>query len=588
MTQIHQKTTNEKSETSAVNPEVNYNAWENVNFTNEDQNAATNIQSIEYSGASNVALRHRKKPTPTNIPPLKPINAISIFKSKIEEARKFSQIQFSKHKGKINQRGLVLLILILCAGISSFWYFTLVNIKTDDARESADAPLQSFANMAESASGKLAELNIPVFGNQFSDFSMFLEMGVMNRHRFVFRDLAIIMKKSDVITNNGVLISDRLFDLAEDLRKAGDELGDFRHKASNFFFALNTEMAAIYDKFSALSRSETSLFSSFEIKFKLSEKFGMFGGQFHSSADDESYIQARLKVLEDMIPDFQGQLKRVMDSLDKIQDSAGFTREYLIDGEREAQKALERHWLGSIKNYNDRIRAEKELNQVRQVIELLKSMAVNLGDFDIFLKQYRLEIQDLKKQVRTNRMFIKPSKEALKYLSHCVKKLEENHRQFDRAENFMDREGSPSNQLYLDSDDLGTRHRDCAEFTILFEKPEAHLRNIRIWSSHAINAMAFFFTDDTVEIFGAPGNAIPRDFSWSKGERIERIISSFGSVIYGLEILTNKGRSSGWHGDQNSDHKKYLIWAPGNRLTGMHGSFSKYICSLGILSTADK
>ncbi|CAG8639513.1 4875_t:CDS:2, partial [Ambispora leptoticha] len=443
------------------------------------------------------------------------------------------------------------------------------NALKNESGNNSGSLYESIANTANNFSEKITKLNIP-------------ENSIMDRYRIVFSDLATILKKSNVISANGRPISDRLSGLADEIRDAGDELGDFRHHASNFFYALHTEMTAIHEKLEEMERAENTLFSSIEIKFRLTENFGMFGGQFRSNADDEGFIQDRLKTLEDMIPEFQAQLKKVMDSLDKIQQSASNTHEYLIDGEREAEQALKRVWFGAITDYDDRVRAENELGQVRLSIEMLRAMKSNLVKFETFLKQYRRQVQDVKTQIHVNRANLKPTKQDIKYLKNSVKKLEEHHQQFDRAQSRLDEKDSGGERYLLYADDYSSRNRDCAEFQIFFEKPQAYLRSIRIWSSHAINALGFIYSDDTTEIFGVPGDATPHDFMWQEGERIKELRRSIGSIIYGIEFVTNKGRTSGWHGSLDRGNK-YVIRGEGQEWNGIHGSFSKYICSIGVM-----
>ncbi|CAG8475319.1 9483_t:CDS:2 [Ambispora gerdemannii] len=477
---------------------------------------------------------------------------------------------------RISRKRLMTISLIAIIFIASF-YFIFVQVFNNESGNDAeneskkhpDSPYEDIANTANTLSDRIAKLEIP-------------ETSVMDRHRVVFRDLAIILKKSDVISANGRPISDRLFSLANEIREAGDELGDFRHHASNFFYALHTEMSAIQEKLEEINRVENSFFSSIEIKFRITENFGMLGGQFRSSADDEGFIQDRLKTLEDMIPDFQAQLKKVMDSLDKIQESATNTHEYLIDGEREAEQVLKRAWFGAIRDYEDRVRAENELGQVRLAIKMLRKMASNLVNFESFLKQYRRQVQDVKSQIHVNRAMLKPTKQDIKYLKNSVKKLEENHRQFDLAQNRLDEKVSTLDEKDLwDVDDYSSRNRDCTEFQIFFEKPQAYLRSIRTWSSHGINALGFIFSDDSAEIFGMPGDATPHDFPWQKGERLRELIFSFGSIVYGIEFVTNSGRVSGWYGNPELGNK-YVIRGEGKEWNGVHGSFSKYLCSIGV------
>ncbi|CAG8794948.1 24354_t:CDS:2, partial [Dentiscutata erythropus] len=154
---------------------------------------------------------------------------------------------------------------------------------------------------------------------------------------------------------------------------------------------------------------------------------------------------------------------------------------YLIDGEREAEQALKKHWLGEVIDYALRRRAESELVQVQSIIKLLREMAPNLINFETFLKEYRRKIQDVIKEVKS--VPKKPSAEDIKYLKKAV-----------------------SNNVYL--------------------------KKIRIWSSDMVNAIAFLYSDDTSDIYGTPGDGDSYDFEWRKDEKIQHILIRTGSVLH--------------------------------------------------------
>ena len=46
----------------------------------------------------------------------------------------------------------------------------------------------------------------------------------------------------------------------------------------------------------------------------------------------------------------------------------------------------------------------------------------NLLDFESFLDKYREQLQDVQKEIKDNRARLKPSKEAIEYLTRAVKK----------------------------------------------------------------------------------------------------------------------------------------------------------------------
>ncbi|CAG8698314.1 9137_t:CDS:2, partial [Dentiscutata erythropus] len=261
---------------------------------------------------------------------------------------------------------------------------------------------QSIVKLADSGSEKLSSLEIP-------------ETSEMSSYRVIIRDLGVIMEKSDIMVKNGKKISEVLFGLDKEIHKAGDELEEFRHQAKSFYFSLASEMKVIME----------------EIEKSQWLEFGFFKYFINMPSSVADFICKRLEVLEKQIPGFLEQLKQVLTAIDSVHNSADNTQGYLIDGEREAERALKKHWLGNIADYTVRKRAEDELLRVRIIIKMLKEIAPSLINFENFLKEYRRSIQDVAKEVKS--FPTKPTVEDMKYLKKAIAYLEEQHMQFSSA-----------------------------------------------------------------------------------------------------------------------------------------------------------
>ncbi|CAG8483223.1 8756_t:CDS:2 [Diversispora eburnea] len=375
----------------------------------------------------------------------------------------------------------------------------------------------------------------------------------MNKFRIAIRDLGITMAKSDIIVQNGESISRVLFNLDEDVRDTGDKFDDFIHISDKFFWTTTSEMDAI------LRTVKREMIGPFEFM----------------SDDAGNFIRRRLEVLDGQIPPFQNILAAVIASIQKIEDSVSNTQGYLKDGEREAQQILEKHWKGSIADYSERKRAETELVQVRFTLQMLKDIAPNIINFESFLKDYRRKIQEIAKEIK-----VVPKKitaEDTKYLKKAVSDLEKQYAKFSSAMKNLDRK--PLESYYIE-DELNNKNRDCTEFQALLQIPNAYLKTIKVWYSEVVNAIAFVYTDGTSKIYGLPNDMDPYIFEWYKDEKIKQINKRVGSVLYAIQFETDRGRISNWVGGDKGNTYAVLSGGPA---TGIHGSFSRQICSIGIV-----
>jgi hypothetical protein len=381
----------------------------------------------------------------------------------------------------------------------------------------------------------------------------------MNKYRAVFVNLGVILNNSDVIINNGAQISRVLFELSDHYKEAGKEILGFRRQADSFFDSLSSELDDILD---IVNNKELFWVKDLDL-------------------NDINSVKHRLRVLQSIVPNLRVQLGRVIEALRIIEEKSIHTQGYLRTGEKEAQEALKQHWIGNIADYDGRRRAEDERKQVLYVLQLLTDMLPNLYNFQDFLEEYDKQLQDVYSKFETVGIMYKPSKKALNKLISAAKKLETSHRNFNGEENRLGQR--PKDHLFLE-DEMNAINRDCTEFKIKFKKSDSvYVNKIRIWSSHFINALAFYFSDGTVEMFGTPGHSEPFDFEWHKDEKIKRFVFRFAAIVYGIEIITTEGRSTGWHGGHGGQ-AFYTEYQWGNEgFEGLFGSFSKYICSLEVL-----
>ncbi|CAB5185541.1 unnamed protein product [Rhizophagus irregularis] len=442
-----------------------------------------------------------------------------------------SQSTVEDHRNQINQnrrriipcgrRCIILTIFIIIITIyvfipfKSFKSFKHVTFMKEDNSESdeSDSIFENLAKMAESTSKKIDEFDIP-------------GTSVMNKYRAVFINLGALLNRSDVIINNGAQISRVLFELSDHYREAGKEILGFRRQADSFFESLSSELDDVLD---IVNKKENFWTNDLDM-------------------DDIISVKQRLRVLQSIVPDLRVQLGRVIKALKNIEEKSVHTQGYLMTGEKEAQEVLKQHWLGSIADYNGRARAEEERKQVLYVLQLLKDMLPNLFDFQDFLEEYDKQLQEVYSKFENVGTMYKPSKKALNRLISAAKKLETSHRNFNGEENRLGQK--PKDHLFLE-DEMNAMNRDCTEFNVKFKKSDdVYVNKIRIWSTHFINALAFYFSDGSIEMFGTPGLSEAFDFEWHKDEKIKRFVFRFASVVYGLEIITTEGRSTGWHGGQ--------------------------------------
>ncbi|KAG9298748.1 hypothetical protein G9A89_012816 [Geosiphon pyriformis] len=113
-----------------------------------------------------------------------------------------------------------------------------------------------------------------------------------------------------------------------------------------------------------------------------------------------------------------------------------------------------------------------------------------------------------------------------------------------------------------------------------------YLTNIRVNAGDFIDGIKFFWSDNTQSSHGGEGG-IPHDFPLEEDELIVSLLVRSGAWIDGLEIRTNRGRTSGWLGGQGGS--LHVLDVPsGYEIVGLYGSCDCVLDSLGIIYVENK
>ncbi|CAG8470744.1 20116_t:CDS:2 [Dentiscutata erythropus] len=306
------------------------------------------------------------------------------------------------------------------------------------------------------------------------------ETKVMSEHHFKIHNLGVTVGKSGIVAQNRKPIKDELNELDKKIESASDELEIFHHRSGKFLLLLANRI------------EEPSL------------------------KEIENSIREHLNVIEKQISRLQEQLDKVIESFSLVQRSTKSARGYLIDGEREAEEALKKHWSRIVIDSILRKRTESELKQIEDMSS---------------------DIQAVQKI---------PTTKDIKCLENAVINLKKQHTKFSSAERQLVH--MPTDSSYFGRNN--PRNIECTEFTAMIDKPNnAYLKKIRIWSSDIVNNIGFFYSDDTYDIYGAPGDDDHYDFDWHKGEKIKHILVRIETVLYAIQFHTDRGRDSEWHGE---------------------------------------
>ncbi|CAG8534571.1 13209_t:CDS:2 [Ambispora leptoticha] len=264
----------------------------------------------------------------------------------------------------------------------------------------------------------------------------FPETSAYTQHLVVLYDLADTLRQSHEVQQNGLLISGCLNGLAEDIKVAEEDINDFRRKSSEAIINLQFKMSLIYDVLDADKSSDEDenfyFYDTYIPDLLVDQFYKMF--TYWNDQNFSGFIQRQLKFLELVFRDFKGQLNKMISSLSKVKLDARNLSFYLLDAEREAERAIKNYWAERFIDYGKIIRAEKELIQVRQMKKFIKSLVANLNEFDHYLRDYQRKLFDVETDIVYTRALKKPSKVLLNYLKTSANQFQKTHRLFDTIE----------------------------------------------------------------------------------------------------------------------------------------------------------
>ncbi|CAG8555834.1 12450_t:CDS:2 [Ambispora gerdemannii] len=300
-----------------------------------------------------------------------------------------------------------------------------------------DASFPQYPNEHKVPQNKLAYKGIKYQESiQGAAFKYFVETSAFSRHLVILYELVDALRQSHEVQQNGVLISDRLNGLVDGINVVEEDISDFRYKASEAFNTLQSEMSLIYDALEAEKLSDDEKLYTYDIFIPelFVDKFYEIFAYWDNDRNLSGFIKRQLKFLEFIIRDFKGHLNKMIDSLSRVKLDARNMLFYLIDGEREAEKAVRNYRVKAFIDYGKLTGAENELSQVRQVKKFTKSLVANLNEFDHYLRDYKRKLLDVETDVIYARALKKPSKVLLNYLKTSANQFQKKHRLFDNLE----------------------------------------------------------------------------------------------------------------------------------------------------------
>ncbi|CAG8516691.1 3754_t:CDS:2 [Ambispora leptoticha] len=179
------------------------------------------------------------------------------------------------------------------------------------------------------------------------------------------------------------------------------------------------KVSLIYDILDVVKSSdedENFYFYDTFIPDLLVEQFYKMITYWEDEQNFSGFIQRQLKVPELVFRELKGQLNRMMNSFSKVKLDARNLSFYLLDAEREAERAIKDYWTESFIDHCKIIRAEKKLRQVRQMKKFIKSLVANLNEFDHYLRDYQRKLFDVETDIAYTRALKKLSKRLLNSL----------------------------------------------------------------------------------------------------------------------------------------------------------------------------
>ncbi|CAG8570895.1 7297_t:CDS:2 [Ambispora leptoticha] len=239
---------------------------------------------------------------------------------------------------------LSILIVLLIYGSGYYVYF----VKNYRPTESTSDSFVDWANIIQGT------------GTMFEE---------MIQHRIILLDLAD--------TLNDAYISEILLHLTKNIETAEEGIVDLCYIASKSFKKMQIEVSLIKR---ALSEIEKGHFNAHTFAFRYKTEYGKY--QY-----TQKLLEIRFQMLNSIITSFRENLHRVILYLDQTEHTAQKMREHLIDGERKARNEIKNHRFNALKDYNDRIRAQKEL---LQILFAINSLRTNLIKVDAYCNRFKL------------------------------------------------------------------------------------------------------------------------------------------------------------------------------------------------------
>ncbi|CAG8687512.1 12805_t:CDS:2, partial [Ambispora leptoticha] len=175
----------------------------------------------------------------------------------------------------------------------------------------------------------------------------FPETSAYTQHLVELYDLADTLRQSNEVQQNGLLISGSLHGLADDLKVAEEEINDFQHKSSEVVINLQYKVSLIYDILDVVKLSdeeENFYFYDTFIPDLLVEQFYKMITYWDDEKNFSGFIQRQLKVLELVFRELKGQLNKMINSYSKVKLDARNLSFYLLNAEREAERAIKNYW----------------------------------------------------------------------------------------------------------------------------------------------------------------------------------------------------------------------------------------------------
>ncbi|KAK9760149.1 hypothetical protein K7432_016123 [Basidiobolus ranarum] len=132
--------------------------------------------------------------------------------------------------------------------------------------------------------------------------------------------------------------------------------------------------------------------------------------------------------------------------------------------------------------------------------------------------------------------------------------------------------------------ECGTMYfQDADSFSNIILPSQGHqLVSVRIYFGAYIDGISFKYTDGREVVCGKTGGGDTREISLDRDDWINRVVVNHGAWIDGIEVITNKGKTTGWCGGKGGQDQN-LQPPPGYSIVGMFGSAARWCQTMGIM-----